>query len=82
MIKCENERVIIAGSGVELMQDFVNITKGFRQVLVDKCGEERADEIIGLLGRFAYADNDDDEEMYATRLCEVMFGKDEESVRS
>ena len=82
MIKSDGERVVIAGSGVELLQDFVNITKGLRQVLVDKCGEVKADEIIGLLGRFAYADNDDDEEMYATRLCEVMFGKDEESVRS
>lgn len=81
MIKCENERVIIAGTGVELMQDFVNITKGMRQVLVDKCGDDRADEIIGLLGRFAYAQNDIEEEMYAERLCEAMFGK-EDSAKS
>lgn len=82
MIKCDGDRVVIAGSGVELMQDFVNITKGIRQVLTEKCGEERADEMISMLGRFAYADSEDDEKMYADRLCEIMFGKDEETIRS
>ena len=77
MIKSDNDRVVIAGSGIELLQDFVNITKGLRQVLTEKVGVDRADEIISMLGRFAYADNETDEELYAERLCDIMFGKEE-----
>ena len=79
MIKCDDCRVVISGTGVELLQDFVNITKGVRSVLKDKIGADRADEIISLCGRYAYAENESEEIMYAERLCEVMAGVEEPS---
>ena len=81
MIKSDDSRVVIAGTGVELLQDFVNITKGLRQVLADRCGEQKADEIISMCGRFAYAESETEEALYAERICEVMFGK-EDTVKS
>lgn len=74
MIKCDGCRVVMSGTGVELLQDFVNVTKGVRSTLSGEIGEERADEIITLCGRYAYAETESEEIMYAERLCEVIAG--------
>ena len=73
MIKSDNKHVVISGSPLDLIQDFVNITTAFRGVFTDKLGEEKADELISLCGRYAYAKDESEENMYAERITEVML---------
>lgn len=73
MIKSDNKHVVISGNPLDLIQDFVNIMSAFRGVFTDKLGEEKADELISLCGRYAYAKDDSEENMYAERITEVML---------
>ena len=77
MIKAEGKSVICSGNGVELLQDFVNIMQSVRSVLISKLGNEKADEIIAVCGRYAYAENEAEEDMYLERIAEILAGKKE-----
>ena len=73
MIKSDNKHVIVSGNPIDLIQDFVNITNAFRGVFTDKIGREKADEIVSLCGRYAFAEDKDEETMYAERISEILI---------
>ena len=80
MIKANDSHVMVAGTPIDIMQDFVNITRAVRGVLTEKTTEDRADEIISLCGRIAYCEDDETEAtMYLDRLIEVMNGAEAET---
>ena len=73
MIKSDGKHVVVSGSPIELIQDFVNIMTATREVFTEKLGSEKADEIISLCGRYAYADDASEEVLYAERLAEIFL---------
>ena len=76
MIKSDGTKVICSGSGIELLQDFVNVMKSVRSILTERFGEEVADEVIAVCGRYTYADSDAEEDMYLERLAEIIMGRE------
>ena len=59
MIRCDGRRVLMMGTNVDALQDFVNITKTVRNYFADNYNEEVADKLITLCGREAYAEDGD-----------------------
>ena len=70
MIRCDGRKVLIAGTSLDTIQDFVNITKTVRNYFVDAYGEEVADKIVMLCGREAYAKDGD--ESVLTEMAELL----------
>ena len=52
MIRSDDNRVVIAGTSICLMQDLSNILSAVKETLGSRMGEECADEIISLCGRY------------------------------
>lgn len=72
MIKSTDKHVAISGNPIDVMQDFVNITRAVYNIFVEKLGKESANEVISLCGRISFADDSDEEEMYLERLADVI----------
>lgn len=53
MIKCNEERVQIKGALPEILQDTVHILSGVYESIIEKCGEEIANEHIAKIGRIS-----------------------------
>jgi len=79
MIKSTDKSVAIAGNPIDVMQDFVNITKAVRGLFSEKLGKDRANEVISLCGRIAFAEDTAEEEMYMERLADVLLKRELES---
>lgn len=62
MIKTDNTKgaVEMTGDIFELCDDVVNILNGFYKFVLDKTGEETANETIALIGRIALNGYDDE----------------------
>lgn len=72
MIKSTDKHVAIAGNPIEIMQDFVNITKAVHGLFKEKMGEQSSNDIVALCGRIAFVEDQTEEEMYLERLAEIL----------
>ena len=79
MIKADDKNVELKGNPIELLQDYVNITREFRKMFTNDVGKDAANEMVALCGRIAFAENKEEEELYMGKLAEViMKNKDKE----
>lgn len=80
MIKSTDKHVAIAGNPVEVMQDFVNVTKAVHGIFSEKLGEKPANDVVAICGRLAFVDDSSEEEMYLERLAEILSKREIDDV--
>lgn len=74
MIKCDGKLVSVGGTPPEMLQDFINVTRTFRNALTQKFGKEKADALLVLCGQCA-VDDESNEPKYAEQMMEIIKRK-------
>ena len=65
MIKCDSKRTTVRGSGLQVIEDLMNVLVAVRKVLEKDLPRESANKIIAVCGKVAFSEDGSEEEQMA-----------------